>query len=601
VSEPRRRDRAAWIWFAATALVFVPALRGEFLNWDDTDWILNNPLVVLPGTEAWWTAWTDPCLGAWYPLYVWALRILWLLGQSVTGWVEGDPQLSAAWTFVGGAAAPFHATSILLFATAAALWHECLRRLGIGPAGRALAVAWFALHPLRVESVAWATALRDVMSVTAVLAALRLHLSDRAGLRRVAAPAAFAAALLCKSMVFALAPLPLLIDVLWRRQPWRSSLVTAAPWLVLGVADAVVARLAYQTVLDVNTPLGGGLLGSLPVVAAIQVRYLRLQLVPSGLAALPSAPSPGAWGWLALLVGLAVVGLAVWWAWRGRRRPLLLCLLYLLPMGPVCGLMPLAWPVADRYTLLPSLAVSLGLAMLLQLPRLARLAMPVTGGFAATWIVLTVLTIPHWHDSAALWTRSLDQYPREWATHLNYAGVCGGEQRMEDARFHLWIARELVGESPPDRAKVAEMLMFAELILADQPMDRMQMFRDSFGEAGEDHAAVTGLALDLASAGQAPAAEVVLRRAEDLGAGPEVAPLVRGVLADREQEHARALYHAARGLRTSPDDVHLLTLQTRSLIMLAGPEAARPAAEALSAQLPGTDPDVILARMAGGR
>jgi protein O-mannosyl-transferase len=596
-----RKDRSAWLWFAATALVFVPAMRGEFLNWDDTDWILNNPLVVIPGGEMWWSAWSDPFLGSWYPLYIWSLRALWGIGQAIEGFVQGDPQLSAVWTFVGGPTSPFHAASILLFASAAALWHECLRRLGVGPAGRALAVVWFALHPLRVESVVWATALRDVLSVTLLLGALYLHLSDRPGLRRVAAPAVFAAALLCKSMVFMLAPLPLLVDLLWRRRPWRESLAVAAPWLALGVADAVVARLAYQTVLDINTPLAGGLPGSLPVIAAIQARYLRLQLVPSGLAALPSAPDPGMWGWLLLVAGVAVVAGAAWWATRGHRRPLLVCLLYLLPMAPVCGLMPLAWAVADRYTLLPSLGLTLGLAALVDTPRLARFALPASGAVAALWAVLTILTIPHWHDSAAVWTRSLDLYPREWATHLNYAGVCGGEDRMEDARVHLWIARELVEGSPQDHAKVAEMLMFAELILASEPLDRMQSYRQSFAQAGQDPAAMAALALELAAAGQRSSAEVIVRHAEELGAGPEVAPLVRGILADREGDHARALYHAVRGLESAPGDVHLLTLQVRSWIMLAGPEAARPAAEALSVQLPGTEPEIILQRMSDGR
>ena len=595
------RDRAGWLWFAVTALVFVPAVRGQFLNWDDNDWILNNPMVVVPGGEAWAAIWTEPCLGAWYPLYVSVSRLLWGVGIGITELSQGDPQLTAAWTWLGGQPAPFHLASILGFAVAVLLWHECLRRLGISPAGRALAVAWFALHPLRAESVAWATALRDVLSLMFLLLSLRLHLSEREGRRRWLAPAAFAAALLCKSMVFALAPAPLLIDLLWRKRPGRQSLVAAVPYLVIASGGAAAAFLAYRSVLQENLYVGGDLLRSLPIIGATQLRYLRLQLCPWDLAALPSAPAGGPIGWLALVAGVALLGGCVWWARRGQTKPLGLYLLYFLPMGPVCGLMPLAWPVADRYTLLPSLAVTLGLGWLATHTRFARFALPTAGVVAAVWAVITILYVPTWGENERLWSRSLDLFPQEWAAHMNYAGAVGGKGRMDEAAHHLYVARELVGEKESDRGQVAEMLMFAELLLGDQDLQTIQGHRRRFTGAAGNPDLLGSLAIDLASSGLEAPCEVVIHHAEEMGAGDHAAHLARSVLAERRRDWPRVLFHAVRGLDSAPDDVHLLTMETRARLQLGGTEYARDAAERLAAQLDGADPEVILSRMSGGR
>ena len=66
---PARTDRGAWMWFAATAVVFGAALGGEFLNWGDQEWITANPLVTGSDRRAWLDIWTTSELGAYYPLY----------------------------------------------------------------------------------------------------------------------------------------------------------------------------------------------------------------------------------------------------------------------------------------------------------------------------------------------------------------------------------------------------------------------------------------------------------------------------------------------------------------------------------------------------
>ena len=602
-------DRGAWIWFAATAGVFALALRGEFLNWDDMEWITANPWVVTPDRRAWLDIWTTADLGSYYPLYFSALRILWGIGGLLQGWIGENAGLAAVWDDLGGRAMPFHTFNILAFAGACALWHEVLRRLGLGSTARAMAVAFFALHPLRAESVAWASALRDDLSLLMVVTALWLHLSDREDHRRWFAPLAFAAALLTKSMVFALAPAPLLIDLLWRRRSWGEAWPGSIPYLVLGLAGAAIAYLAFQPIAVQNLYPAGDLVGSLPVIGATQLRYLGLQVWPVGLAALPATPAPGVVGWLGLGIGAAALAGAGALAARGRRGPLLVALLYLLPMGPVSGLLPLAWPVADRYTLLPSLAVSLAAGWLvghgwerLREPVAgwcARGALPLTGIVAAVLALATLQTLPHWRDSRALWERSLSIYPREWAAHLNYAGVLGGDLELDEAAFHLRVAQGLEPRREVDRQQIAGLLLFAELLRAGMPEPVIAEYGTRYQDGIEDGRALSGLALELAAAGLAEPAVVVLRRAEEIGAPPAAPYLVRGTLAGREDRWARSLWLAERGLEAVPDDPNLLTLECMALLKLKQSEAALGVAARLAAMMPGTDPVDILREIAG--
>ncbi len=556
-----KRPALAWLWLPVVAAVYAPSLRGAFLNWDDLDWIVTNPVVI--GDAPWTDAWTGFVLHAYYPIYASVLRLLWGLG--------GEP-----W--------PFHAASIAGFAVAVVLWHLCLARLGIGAAGRWLGVALFALHPLRVETVAWAAALRDVLSLLLVLVALWLHLgSSRA---RWAGGAVFAAALLCKTTVFALAPVPLLVDLLWRRRPWRASLAAAVPYLAVGLAGACVTWLAYRPVADINVRPGGGLLESLPILGAIQLRYLRLQLWPEDLAALPSAPSGGAAGWFALAVLATAAVAAVVALARGRRGPALLVAAYALPMIPVCGLLPLSFPVADRYALLPSLALTAAVAWsahrFLGGQGRGVAAAVAVAVVAAPLVALTQLQITVWRDSPTLWADSIDHFPREATAHQNYAAAIGGAGRMDEAARHLLLAIELADGREPQTQRLVQLLLFAELLRLNVPMERIDPFLHECGECGDDAECLAELGVSLAAARLASPAEVVLRRAEELGAPDHLVWIARCTYELRDRRWWRALGHADRGLRRTPDEPTLQMLQAMALFGIGGRDAARPAAELMA-------------------
>src|SRR5262249_6863530 len=189
---------AALIIAAATLVVFWPVLGNQFVNWDDDKNFLVNPSFRGLGIANLRWMFTTFHLGHYHPL-------TWLsLGIDYVIWGL-DP-------------AGYHLSSLLLHTANAVLFYcVALRLLG----GRILAAAFgalfFALHPLRVESVAWASERRDVLSgmfyLVTLLAYLRAH---QEGPRRrwlAISLAAFAAALLSKAIVVSLPVVLLLLDV----------------------------------------------------------------------------------------------------------------------------------------------------------------------------------------------------------------------------------------------------------------------------------------------------------------------------------------------------------------------------------------------------
>src|SRR5208283_2938685 len=130
-------------------LAYLPALRGGFV-WDDDAWTTNLS-ALFQNTSGLRLIWFQPTtLQQYYPL------------SGTTFWL--DYQLWKFWT------TPYHVENVLLHALAALLFWRLLLRLQLP--GAWLAAAIFALHPVQVESVAWVTELKNVLSLFFVLLAL---------------------------------------------------------------------------------------------------------------------------------------------------------------------------------------------------------------------------------------------------------------------------------------------------------------------------------------------------------------------------------------------------------------------------------------------
>src|SRR5207249_4634909 len=362
-----------WIRWLAPSLValvtlaaFLPTLHNQFVNWDDDVNFLDNPHYRgLGGAHLRWM-WTTFHMAHYIPL-------TWMtLGMDYVLWGMNP---------VG-----YHLTSLLLHVTSAVVFFFLARRLltlalplasGRGHAltvSAGFAALVFAIHPLRVESVAWATERRDVLSglfyLSAVLAYLRACDREERGRGWYwGAVALFAGALLSKSMAVNLPVVLMILDVYplrrlggsigWWSKPARRIYVEKIPFVLLAAAASAIAVMA-QFSIHAALPLAQlSVPGRLAVSAYGLSFYLGKMIVPvnlSPLYELPRTVSPWAMPFI-LSFGLAVAITAIVLSLRRRMLGLPAAwLAYLVVLLPVLGIFQSGPQIAaDRYTYLAGL------------------------------------------------------------------------------------------------------------------------------------------------------------------------------------------------------------------------------------------------------
>ena len=274
--------------FLVTCAAFWPALQGD-VNWDDDINLVAN--LRFRGFEASQIRWmfTNTLMGHYMPFTWLTFALDHALGRM-------DP-----WTYHLASLVLHAANATLVYVLARRLLTVALRTTVDTRAGAALAALLFALHPQRVESVAWisdrATLLCAAFYLLAVLAYLRAvdEAEDRRrAWWRAASLVAFAAALLSKGMAMSL-PITLLILDAYPLRRWRAGwprvLVEKLPYFALALAGAVVAAWARSQGAEFSDYGGYGLAARIGLVA-YSVCFYPLKLVwPADLSPLYEVPS----------------------------------------------------------------------------------------------------------------------------------------------------------------------------------------------------------------------------------------------------------------------------------------------------------------------
>lgn len=408
--------RAALAAAAAAFLAYLPALRYPFLSWDDDVNVVSNAgLAFTPDGLLWML--TGSRLGHWHPL-TW----LTLAADKAAG---------------GGSPFPFHLTNVLLHAAAAALLVLCARRLLRDEGGWAalLAGLFWALHPLRVESVAWVTERRDVLSGALLLGSLYAHLrhaEDGAPAWRRWAVALGGAAMLSKVFAVTWPAVLVALDalVLERGPRWREKLpylAFAVPALALNVAAQSAGAMVPWAAFGLEPRLAQAFLG----VAF----YPFKTLWPSGLSPLYEMSALLQPGPFAFSLALTLAFL-VWWLFWGleRRRLSGLLLCYLLLLAPALGLFKSGrMSAADRWSYLPGLPLSLLLAALAA-PLLERRAGRAAAlALCAGLFALTRRQLPVWSSDEALWRRAASESPLSYYARLKLSSALAASGRLLEA------------------------------------------------------------------------------------------------------------------------------------------------------------------------
>jgi Flp pilus assembly protein TadD len=432
-----------------TLFIFAPTFTHEFTLFDDPDYVTSNEMVTagLTWRGAVW-AFTTSFTGNWHPL-------TWLSHMATVELFGLNP-------------AGHHLVNVLLHQANTLLLFVVLRAM-TGTVWRSAAVAvLFGVHPLHVESVAWVSERKDVLStlfwiltMTAYLEYIRRPNAGRYALVTVA----FVLGLLSKPMVVTLPVVLLLLDY-WPlgrftlRTPattTRRLVVEKLPWFVLAAGSSAVTVVVQS--------IGGNVaeMGKLSVADRLMnallsyTVYLKKTVWPSDLAAFYPHPAtlPGGFPFSRAIVAclvLAAMSAAVF-ALRGRRYLVVGWLWFLVTFLPAIGLVQVGQQgMADRYTYVPLIGIFLmiawGLGDLVEgRPGLRRASVII--GIAAVVVLAGVARSQsrYWHDTVTLFERALRVTPQNRVAHLQLGAAHARLGNLEQAASHYSAALTLKPDS----------------------------------------------------------------------------------------------------------------------------------------------------------
>src|SRR5438034_8205596 len=553
-----------------TVAAFLPARQNQFVNWDDKDNFLDNPHYRgLGWTHLRWM-WTTH-LGHYIPLTWMTLGLDYLLwGMNPVG---------------------YHLTNLLLHAANAVVFFFVVRRIltlalpSPSERGHALAVSAgfaalvFAIHPLRVESVAWVTERRDVLSGLFYLVAILLYLRacERGARGRGwywLSVAVFVGALLSKSMVVNL-PVVLVIlavyplrrlggSIGWRSEPARRVYVEKIPFVLLAAAASAIAVMAQSSVHAVASLAQLSVPGRVAISTYGLSFYLWKMVVPVNLSPVYELRPPvNPWATPFLLsygVVLALTAIAL--ALR-RRVPGLPAawVAYIVVLLPVLGIFQSGPQIAaDRYTYLAGLGWAIlagaGLLSCWRSSRRSKTGTPATwllAGIAFCVVVgLGVLTwnqVHVWHDSEKLWSHAVAIDPGSAVGEYSRGLVLAQQGKLTEAMEHYQTALRI----NPDYADAHNNV---GAVLADQGRlaEAIEHYREALRLTPDYADAHYNWGNALAQQGKPAEAIEHYRQALRIKPDHALSHTNWGVELAQQGKLAEAIDHFREALRIKPDD-----------------------------------------------
>ncbi len=308
---------------AAALLAHWNTLQCGYVNWDDTGYIGNNPLVTGDGglSRIWLDVFSEKPVMQYYPL---VFTSFWI----EHGFWQTDP-------------AGYHAMQLALHALNAALIFLALKALGMPLIAAGAAAALFAVHPINVASVAWLPERKNTLSGVFFWLALIAYVQFRrrgGRWRYAAALGCYLLALFSKTAVVVLAPMLIvsdwLLDRRWTIRAWWRAMPFFALGLLMSRVTAHVEAINAKSGTPIDLPLR-------PLVAASALcHYIVKLFAPVEL--IPVYPRwPESYSYLRYWLSLSAVAGAAILLWRLRsrlpRRAIWAIALFVLAVFPMLG------------------------------------------------------------------------------------------------------------------------------------------------------------------------------------------------------------------------------------------------------------------------
>jgi tetratricopeptide (TPR) repeat protein len=576
--------RNRWIMLGLIVLTLVcywRVGRFDYINYDDPKYITANEDVAHGFTgEALKQSFTSTAGGYLHP---------------VTWWTHyADVSL---YGMGPGSAGGHHTTSLLLHTVNTVLLFWVLFRLTGAAWPSAWVAAVFAIHPAHVESVAWISERKDVLSGLFFLLTIWAYASygeRRAFGRYLVVVLAFAAALMSKPMMV-MTPLVLLLLDVWplrRTTPAASGVakrvgglvVEKLPLLAMSLAWGVVTIRASQSISTFASlqsyPLGYRLQTSIVAYA----RYVGKLLWPTKLSIFYPHPVGG---WPAALVSGAAALLVIVTAaviWQAKKRPYLLVgwLWFVLTLLPVIGLLVTGdASLADRYTYTPFIGLFIAIAWLVREIGHRMKMEQVVGGIGAAalagCLAVTWVNLPNWKDSLSIMGHALAVTQNNWLANERYAAALRSAGRTTDAEPYITEAYRLRPDSQTTLVPYARNLLehgrlndAARYIMEagkTRPLrpdyfvvlgqyyaavgrhaDAVTVYRESLKTRRRDSDTLVLCAQSLTNLGRLDEAEAALKQAAEISSGSETIyyrlakiAAARNQASDAEQYFTRAI------------------------------------------------------------
>jgi tetratricopeptide (TPR) repeat protein len=491
-----------------TLAVFFQVRTFGYVNYDDGDYVMSNRHVQegLTGEQIKW-AFTTGHAANWHPL-TWMSH---MLDFQLFGKNPGLHHL----TSLGLHLLNVVSLLVLLYQMTGNVWRS------------AFVTAMFALHPVHVESVAWLSERKDVLSglfwFLTMLAYVRyVRSKSNSGLWYGFALAAFALGLMAKPMLVTLPCVLLLID-LWplQRLPLDAEgrprlisrrtgllILEKLPFLGLAMASSVATFLVQRKGGAVATMESFSLGSRMLNCFVSYVRYAGKIFWPTDLAVL--YPLPPAWPiWLVILgisFTLVILALSISW-WRSKPYFTVGMLWFFGTLVPVIGLVQVGiQSMADRYTYIPSIGFTLAVMWLLcdLVGRVVsgRWIMASLGVLAVVGCLpLTYRQTQYWADSEALFRRTVTVTDRNYLAWNNLGfslPKSKSEEAIECYRKSIEInpvytdALNNLGHALAEKGKFQEALPFYQRALQQEPKhaDVNNNFGNALSELGQPDQAI---------------------------------------------------------------------------------------------------------------
>jgi Flp pilus assembly protein TadD len=552
----RRRALAIAGLAAVTTAVFWPLFDAQFLNWDDPFTLTRNDRLDWPGVLAW--AFTTDHMGHYQPLS-------WLSWSAVKSVFGLDPLAFHGLNLIGhlANAVLVYLLAVVLTTPRPPLSPQRTQRTPRGSGLAPLAAAMlFAIHPVQVEVVAWASAFPYILSLFWVLVALLAYLRyagapsasvDRRWL--FASACAYVLSLASRAAAIGLPLVLLVLDVYplqragsggasaGNRHRRRALLVEKLPFVVASLV-AVVAESRSREITGLEE-VGVG--ARLTAAAAAPFVYLGRMILP-----LPATPvDPRAIApqldTATLVLSLAALVLVSALLWTMRRQwPALLAAwaIFLVLLGPIVGLTPTGQQAtADRYMYFPAVVLALvaggALATVRTAPprRLTAIAVPLVA-IAVLFGIASRQQSTWWRDSITLWTRAADLDPRNDIATYNLAIALADAGREQEAMARYEQTLKLV----PDHGPARHNLSLIEAARAEREAD------------------------SLAAHGRLDEAIALYSRALERDPGRKKSRASRGIALTQRGRYGEAVSDLRVGLEAKPDDPALISALAFALV-----------------------------------